>query len=228
MNLAELARRESLAELRQLVARVDFESEHYYNLGFETATPSGVPDLASEAWAGLSTLNADLTKVRGELYRLSRGVEKLQLPAIEAVGLDKVADQLRGLEVRLRPLGELLNRSEEDSRIKRLLKDLLDVTDSLDRVFELLERQPGSASEGVLRGFRSVYQLLQQAMTRAGVVPMDIGETFDPHQHLAMGTEPNPQRPDGAISRVLLSGYLWQGNVFRTAQVTVVKNGEVQ
>ena len=41
-----------------------------------------------------------------------------------------------------------------------------------------------------------------------------------------MGTEPNPGKPNGAVSRVLLTGYLWNGQVFRTAQVVVVKNGE--
>src|SRR5438105_11666544 len=93
--------KERAAELRRMQARIDFASEQYYNLYFEAEPPAVAPDLASEAWTGLSNLNADLTKVRGELYRLSRGVEQLRLPAIEAVGLDKVADQLRSLEVRL-------------------------------------------------------------------------------------------------------------------------------
>jgi molecular chaperone GrpE (heat shock protein) len=53
---------------------------------------------------------------------------------------------------------------------------------------------------------------------------METGEAFDPHRHMAMGTEPNPGKPNGAVSRVLLTGYMWNGQVFRTAQVVVVKN----
>jgi molecular chaperone GrpE len=141
------------------------------------------------------------------------------------VGLDKVTEQLRGLELKLRPLSEVLNRSEEDAQIKRLLKDLLEVADSLDRVFEMLERQPSGMSDGLVRGFRSVYDLLMGAMAKAGLKVMEISGSFDPHLHLAMGTEADPAKPEGSISRVLLKGYLWHGQVFRTAQVAVVKNG---
>jgi hypothetical protein len=217
---------ERLAELKRLQAEIDFTSDPYYNIYFESSPPANAPDLASEAWTGLSTLTADLTKVRGELYRLSRNVEQLRLPAIEAVGLDKVADQLRGLETRLRPLGELLNRSEDDGKLKRLLQGLLDVVDALDRVFELMERQSESVSQGMLTGLKSVYQLLLAALGRGGVEAMQIGSEFDPHRHLAMGTEPNPDLPNGAVSRVLLNGYLWNGQVFRTAQVVVVRNDQ--
>lgn len=222
--------------LAALAAQIDFESEHYYNLhsaatleqsarpGLDGAGGALRPDLAGEAWANLTTLTADLTKVRGELFRLSRGVEQLRMPAIEAIGLDKVAEQLRGLEMKLRPLSEVLIRSEEDARIKRLLKDLLDVVDALDRVFEMMERQSDTLSDGLIRGLRSVYDLLLSNMSKAGLKLMDVGEVFDPHQHLAMGTEASAGKPDGGISRVLLKGYLWNGQVFRTAQVAVVKN----
>jgi molecular chaperone GrpE (heat shock protein) len=215
--------------LKRIIDQIDFDSERYYNLFSEPETgPDGVQpeggSLAAEAWTNLSTLTADFTKLRGEVYRLSRGVEQLRLPAIEAVGLDKVAEQLRALELKLRPLSEVLNRSEEDSRIKRLLKDLLDVADSLDRVFDLLEKQGSDMQDGLVRGIRAVYDLLLTGMARAGLIPMEVGETFDPHMHMAMGTEPAPGKPDGAVSRVLVKGWLWHGQVFRTAQVAVVRN----
>jgi molecular chaperone GrpE len=219
-----MSRVERLSALSRLQAQIDFAEDQYYNLYFEAEPPALAPDLASEAWTGLSNLTADMTKLRGELYRLSRGVEQLRLPAIEAVGLDKVAEQLRSLEVRLRPLGELLSRGEEDGKVKRLLQGLLDVVDSLDRVFELLERQGEAMSQGMLSGLKSVYQLLLSALARAGLEPMEVGTEFDPHRHLAMGTEPNPDLPGGAVSRVLLKGYMWNGQVFRTAQVVVVRN----
>jgi len=219
-----VSRQRNGSELEQLIAEIDFDSERYYNLYSEPDEAEFPVDLAGETWTNLSTLTADQAKLRGELARLRMAMEQLRLPAVEAVGLDKVADQLRGLEMRLRPLSEILSQPGDEGRFKRVLKDLLVVLDTLDRVFELTAQQPGQVSEGVQRGLSSVYQLLMDTLSRHGLKPMEIGREFDPHRHMAMGTEPNPALPDGAVSRVMLKGFELNGQVFRTAQVVVVKN----
>jgi hypothetical protein len=211
-------------ELSRLIAEIDFDSERYYNLYSEPDEAEIPVDLAGETWTNLSTLTADQAKLRGELARLRMAMEQLRLPAVEAVGLDKVADQLRGLETRLRPLSEILSQPEDEGRFKRVLKDLLVVLDTLDRVFELMAQQPGQVSEGVQRGLSSVYQLMLDTLARHGLKVMEIGTQFDPHRHMAMGTEPNTALPDGAVSRVMLKGFELNGKVLRTAQVVVVKN----
>ena len=211
-------------QLARLVAQIDFNSERYYNLYFESAADLPPQDVTREAWTSLSSLTTDLTKIRGELSRLRLGVEQLRLPAIEAVGLDRVADQLRNLETRLLPLSKATARDEEENQVKRILKDLLGVADALDRVHELAQQQPETVSEGVRRGLDSVQQLLSESFRRHGLEPVAAGDKFDPQVHMAMGTEPNPKLSDGAVSRVLLKGYLFHGQVFRTAQVVVVKN----
>lgn len=215
---------EGQARLERLVAQIDFTNERYYNLYSGGETVDNRADLGREAWVSLQSFMADFSKVRAELYRLSRGVEQIQMPAIEAVGLDKVTDTLRSLELRLRPLGEVVGKLQDDGA-RRLVKDLLDVVDALDRVFEMLERQPGSVSEGVGRGLKSVYDLLLSVLGKAGLSVMPVEDSFNPHWHLAMGTEEHPGKADGSVSRILLKGYLYQGQVFRTAQVVVVKNG---
>lgn len=212
------------AALRRLIAGIDFTSVPYYNLSFESEKALAATAATKETWTDLASLLADLNKMRGELSRLRRGVEELRMPAIEAVGLDKVVEVLRGLETRLRPLGELLSRPEDDSRFKRALKDLLAVIDALERVFALAQEQPGAISEGLMRGLQSVHDLLLQTLGRHGLKPMETGREFDPHRHMAMGTEPDPELPDGAVSRVMQRGYLLDGQVLRTAQVVVVKN----
>ncbi len=217
---------EASAQLARLIAEIDFSNEQYYNLFPVEDSVQPSPDLSSEVWTNVSSVMADVGKLRGELSRLRMGIEQLRMPAIEAVGLDKTAEQLRSLEMKIRPLGQLMSRQEEDSQVKRVLKDLLTAVDSMDRVFELMERQPDSIPQGVLTGLKSVYQLMQDSFTRHGLKQMQIGESFDPHLHLAMGTEPNPGKPDGEISRILLKGYTYGDQVFRTAQVVVVKNEE--
>jgi len=215
---------ESARGLQLLIDQIDFSSEDYYNLEFEAVEAPADLSGGSDVWANLSGITADLAKMRGELYRLSSGVENLRLPAIETIGLDKVAEQLRSLEFRLRPLGEILSRPEEESRLKRLLKDLLGVADALDRVFDLVGQQPGVVPAGIEAGLRSVYQLLLETFSRYGLEQLVISGSFDPNLHRAMGTEANPELSNGVISRVLLKGYLLNGDIFRAAQVVVVKN----
>lgn len=212
------------AELARLIARINFDSERYYTLYFESPEETPPADLTSETWASVGSVTADVAKLRGEVSRLRRGVEQLKLPAIEAVGLDRVAEQLRSLEFRLRPLGEILSRPEDEGELKRLLKDMLGVVDALERVFELMEQQPETISEGVQRGLRSLQQLLADTLGRHGLREIDTGGKFDPHVHMAMGTEPKPGKPEGSISRVMLKGYFLGEQVFRTAQVVLVKN----
>jgi hypothetical protein len=210
--------------IERLRAEIDFSSEHYYNLYSEPVDAASADAVGRETWSNLASLLADLGKMRGELSRMRRGVEELRMPAIEAIGLDRVAESLRGLEARLRPLGDLINRQEDDGRFKRVMKELVVVIDTLDRVFELAEQQPGSVSEGVMRGLKSVYDLLLQALGRYGLKPLEIAGAFDPHTQMAMGTEQNMKLTNGAVSRVMQRGYLLDGQVLRTAQVVVVKN----
>jgi molecular chaperone GrpE len=210
--------------IERLRAEIDFSTEHYYNLYSGAMDAPGAEAIGRETWSNLASLLADLGKMRGELSRMRRGVEELRLPAIEAIGLDRVVESLRGLEVRLRPLGDVLSRQEDEGRFKRVLKELVVVVDTLERVFELAEQQPGSVSEGVMRGLRSVYDLLLQTLGRYGLKPLEIAGAFDPHTQMAMGTEPHPELADGAVSRVMQRGYLLDGQVLRAAQVVVVKN----
>lgn len=212
-------------ELERLISQIDFTTERYYNLYFEPPGQAELADPASEAWASLSSLTADLNKFRGEIARLRMGVEQLRLPAIEAVGLDKITDQLRGLEGSLKGLSKLADAQDGDEGpLKRLLKDMLNVLDAFDRVDELVDKQPGAVPEGVRKGLASVNQLLDDTLVKYGLKPLELGDEFNPHEQLAMGTEPCEGKPDGAISRVLLRGYTYRGQLLRTAQVVVVKN----
>ena len=213
------------AELERLVAEIDFDSERYYNLYAQPGAglPTGEP--AQEAWTNLAALTADLGKFRGEIARLRRGVETLRLPAIEAAGLDTVAAQLRSLESALRNVAQRSEQQGEDEgQLKRLLKDLLGVADALDRVEELVDKQPAAVPEGVRRGLLSVRQLLLDTLGRRGLKPLEADGAFNPHEQMAMGTEPCPGRADGEVSRVLLRGYMLNEQILRTAQVVVVKN----
>jgi molecular chaperone GrpE len=214
--------------LTRLIDGLDFSREEFYDL--YSATPAArpsIPELDNEVWANVSALTADLTRVRGELARLRNGVETLRMPAVEAIGLDKLAETMRSIEARLKPLTPQPGQqrpAEDDAKVMRVLKELLVVADTLERVLELMESQPGSVSDSVATGLRSVYQLLIDNFGRAGVKQAPLTGPFDPHIHLAVGTEPNEALPSGHISRVLQRGYYYNQQVLRTGQVVVVKN----
>jgi molecular chaperone GrpE len=219
--------RENAEALERLIRGLDFESEQYFDVYANPAEATNAPAAVdSEVWSNVSGLNADLNRLRGEVVKLRSGVESLRLPAVELVGLDRLAENLRSLEARLKPLAPAQQQKtpEEDSRLQRVLKELLTVADTLERVLELMDSQPGSVSTSVATGLRSVYDLLIGNLGRAGVKQAPVSGVFDPHVHLAVGTEENPDVPDGHISRVLQRGYLYNEFVLRTGQVVVTKN----
>ena len=214
--------------LRRLIDGLDFSREEYFDLySVDPAVEVSLPELDSEIWASVSTLSADLARTRAELSRLRSGVETLRMPAVEAIGLDRLAETMRSIESKLKPLLPQSAGSQNDEakqKISRTIKELLIVADTLERVLELMESQPGSVSEGVATGLRNVYQLLIDNFGRAGVKQAPLSGAFDPHIHLAVGTEPNENQPNGHLSRVLQRGYFINDQVLRTAQVVVVKN----
>ena len=223
-----MSKRQQADALSRVIDGLDFHREQFFELYPDSAPAEiSIAELDSEIWASVSSLNADLTRMRGELTRLRNGVETLRMPAVEAIGLDKLAETMRSIETRLKPLAPQPGQqrsTEDDARMARTLKELLVVADTLERVLELMESQPGSVSDSVATGLRSVYQLLIDNFGRAGVKQAPVTGPFDPHIHLAVGTEPNPDEPNGNLSRVLQRGYYYNQQVLRTAQVVVVKN----
>jgi len=217
--------------LLNLVRQIDFESEKYYDLYFESVGAAPPPaDISGEVWTNLSSLTADLNKLRNEFSRLRRGVEDLRMPAVETVGLDRVADQLRSLDSKLGPLAARqappATQQQDDGKVRRLLKDFLLVVDTIDRVFELAERQPDTIGEGLKVGLDSMYKLITETLGRHGLKAIELkpGDKFDPEQQLAMSTEASQEYPNGTVSQVLTKGYLIGDMILRSAQVVVVRN----
>jgi molecular chaperone GrpE (heat shock protein) len=216
------------SQLASFIEQIDFDSEHYYNLYFESADDVPSDDVSAEVWTNLSTVTADMSKLRGEFARLRRGVEQLRMPAIEAIGLDRVVEQLQNLERRFQPVAAALSKPDPDEGlVRRLLKDLLAVVDTVERVFDLQLSQPSAVSEGMRVGLESLQRLLMDTLKRYGLQRMELepGSRFDPELQMAMSTEPSSELADGTVSQILVSGYTLGEQVFRTAQVVVVRNG---
>lgn len=221
-----MSKMQNSGRLAQLIQQLDFNTERFYDLYFETPEELPPIDVAGEVWTNLSTLTADLNKLRGEFSRLRRGVEDLRLPAIETIGLDQAVEQLRSVDSKLRKLSPAPASGPDESRLKRLLKDFLPVADTIDRIFELMNKQPESVGSSLRVGLDSLYRLIAETLGRHGLkaIELNLGDKFNPEEQMAMSTEQSAELPDGSVSQILTKGYMLNGQVLRSAQVVVVRN----
>jgi len=211
--------------LKRLASRIDFSTERYYHIDFGPLGKGRAGDGQSKAVEtfNLLTHQTELNRLRIELYRMQRNVENLRLPAIEAIGLDGYAAELSSLKRELQLVTGKLSELAAIEPLKSALEGLLEVADSCDRVVALAEEQT-SIPESVLTGVRSIRQHLLSRLARFGLERMELGDHFDPDQHIALSTVTDPEKPSGTIASVLRAGYMQHGKVFRTAQVVVVRN----
>lgn len=154
-----------------------------------------------------------------EIAGLSAQVETLQQELAE------VRDQM------LRAAAEAQNvrrRSEADVEkahkfaLEKFARELLPVSDSLEKATEALGDVDEAQKEGVEMTLRLFMGVLEKFQINQ-VNPM--GQTFDPQYHEAMSMVPNPSLPPNAVMDVLQKGYTLNGRLLRPAMVVVATGG---
>jgi molecular chaperone GrpE len=80
-------------------------------------------------------------------------------------------------------------------------------------------------SQGVLMGMEMVLKQFQDFLQNQNItpVPADPGSVFDPNLHEAVAQEHDPEVPDGAILKVIRSGYRMGERLVRASNVVVSK-----
>lgn len=138
---------------------------------------------------------------------------------------------------------EIRQEAERRSR-KEMLGTLLDLRDSLERGLDAVRRgreapqplmrrvllrlagqagQP-AAVEALEKGYRLTVERLDQALEEMNVRPIECqGRPFDPQRMNAVDIEETTAHPEGSVIEVYRSGYEWNGEIFRTAQVKVAR-----
>ena len=212
------------AVMRKAASRIDFNTEHYYNIPFGNQGEGSEPArTGNDASYSLHEYQTELNRIRIEMFRLQRNVKNLQLPALEVVGLDRVAVDIDSLKAELRRLLVRVSDLTSLEPVKSAVSGLLEVADSCERVLAMAQKAEG-IPESVLRGVESIYRLLLAKLKRFGVEQMEIGNTFNPNNHLALATVEAPGKPEGSIAEVQLNGYMLAEQVLRPAQVIIVRN----
>ena len=169
-------------------------------------------------------------------------VEEDVIPTVEAEEEDTVA----ALVAEVGELKDkLLRQTAETENVRRrlqrdkqealkhasapLLRDLLAVSDNLERALASLPEE-AAAAEGPIAQLAAGLELtrkeLATVMERHGVTRIEAeGQILDPHSHEAMFEIPDPSVPSGTILQVVETGYRLHDRLLRAARVGVAKGG---
>ncbi len=80
--------------------------------------------------------------------------------------------------------------------------------------------------EATAAGYAMTLQRVERTMMQHGLEPIPaVGRPFDPDRMEALEVVLDSGRPSGEVVEEVRRGYLWQGRIFRYAQVRVAKSG---
>jgi molecular chaperone GrpE len=203
--------------------------------------------------ADLYAVVAGLTALATEVKLQGRTFKDLCGTLEPVTGHGEVLTRLAALvEERLGGQVEERVREAEHRTRASLVTVLLDVRDRLERGLKQARRRLGATAGGVARGrrflrflgrraekgheerealkaFEKGYALglsrIDQTLVELGITVVEIGPggAFDPRTMNAVDVQEAADVPEGTVREVFRNGYLWNGEVLRTAEVKVAR-----
>jgi len=172
-----------------------------------------------------------MEKVEGLQIEISKwGKSQLKANTVAKADRDILKKQIQELLGKLQP-----QQSEPEGKLDvGIIKDLLPIADGLEagiRAGQKLHLANPSAEIGHtnswLEGMGIVHNRVLELLNKWNVRQMNIvGETFDPHSHIAVGVEHTSEVPENTIVEEQQKGYLLGNEVIRYAEVIVAKEGQ--
>jgi len=203
----------------------------------EGATPGGAedPDRRCDSyalWTAMTALTQEI-KLQGRAFQ--------ELNHTLAAQTEKIAEELRAVYTERE---RTLQREAERRCRREVLGALIDLRDRLGRGLESARtreteiaaaahaawwrrfyRKPQAAADtlgALIRGYELGIERLDQTLEEFNAREIRCrGEIFDPRRMNAIDSEESPTVPGGTVLEVYRSGYEWNGEVFRPAQVKV-------
>jgi molecular chaperone GrpE len=183
-------------------------------------------------WTAMTALTQEI-KLQGRAFQ--------ELNHTLAAQTEKIADELRAVYTERE---RALQREAERRSRREVLSALIDLRDRLGRGLESVrtremeiaaaaragwwrkfygKRQAASDALGALiRGYELGVERLDQTLDEFNAREIRCrGEVFDPRRMNAIDSEESPAVPGGTVVEVYRSGYEWNGEIFRPAQVKV-------
>lgn len=105
---------------------------------------------------------------------------------------------------------------------EKILKDMLPVTDTLDKALE--SAQNTENGEKIAEGLKLTIDNFQKVFNKYGVEVIEVNNEFNPELHDAIMHVVDESKENGQIAQVLQKGYKYKERILRAAMVSIVKN----
>ena len=106
---------------------------------------------------------------------------------------------------------------------EKMIRDLLDVVDNLDRTIEMLKFDQDPKVKNIVFGVDMVKKQFSDVLLKNGLSEVKTEGVFDPNFHEAMGQVETEGKTSVQIVSVQQKGYILNGRLTRAAKVTVAK-----
>jgi molecular chaperone GrpE len=178
----------------------------------------------------LYSLFVEMAGLRSEVRTESRLVKE---------ALDQFRDVFDSLRSGQATMQQELERARAEARdqarvaVRPLLLDIIDLRDRLLAAVKFsgaarsgwlgrLPRLKASGEESWREGLRLTLRRLDQALLDRGVVALRLeGQPFDPRHARVVAISADSATPDGTVIEEVRTGFLWNEQVLRTAEVIV-------
>jgi molecular chaperone GrpE len=141
--------------------------------------------------------------------------------------LDQVADAERRVLLGQAELANFRKRVYRDMESERkyaeekLLGELLQIVDNMDRAIQAANAEAGESST-ILEGMQMVHRQFTSVLEAHHCQKIAAnGEVFDPNFHEAISQMPHADVPEGHVIDVAVEGYVLHDRVLRPSQVLV-------
>jgi len=135
-------------------------------------------------------------------------------------------DAMLRMQAEMDNLRKRLIRDQERSRkfaLENVMKDLLQVRDSLERALEIPAEK--ASVESLREGEQLTLKLLTKVMNDHGLELIDPqGEVFNPEWHEAVAMLPSAEVAENTVLNVMQKGFRLHDRLIRPAMVVVAKN----
>jgi len=137
--------------------------------------------------------------------------------------LAKHREAMLRMQAEMENLRKRLARDAEKSRkfaLERIMKDLLQVRDSMERGLELADES--ATVESLREGQELTLKMLAKVLQDHDLEAIEpLGQPFDPEWHEAMTVLPSDEVADNTVLEVLQKGYRLHDRLIRPAMVVV-------
>jgi molecular chaperone GrpE len=106
---------------------------------------------------------------------------------------------------------------------ERLIRDLLDVVDNLERTMDMLKMDQDPKVKNIVFGVDMVKKQFSDVLSKNGLTEVKTDGEFDPNFHEALGQVEVEGKKTNEIISVQQKGYILNGRLTRAAKVTVAK-----